>query len=425
VVQNQVSLAAPGQDPDREREGAPVSTGLTTAADRQSPGLRDRPARRLRLPSDALRYAAPAILVYAGLRAVSVAIFMVWGHFHGQPALNRLATLWDAQWYWKIAHLGYAGVPPQFGPHGQYEMYAFFPAYPGAIRAVWTVLPVSWSQAALITAWLASLFAAWGIFAVAARIYTRRVGVLAVALWAVLPVAAVESMAYSELIFTAFCAWAIYFVLADRWLTAALFSVLAGLTRPTGAAVAAAVGIAALWELWRRRAAWRTWWRPVVAGLVAPAGFAGYIVWVGYVKGHWDAYFKIQEAWDSKFDFGKSTLDHLNTMLGTGGPVWLADAVVAVVLLVSVILLGVSVIQRQPLVLLVFSTVIMTLAIGDAAYFNCRARFLLPAFGLLFPIAAGLGRVRKTATLVFVLVCAAAMSGLYGCYLVFVFHNAP
>lgn len=94
--------------------------------------------------------------------------------------------------------------------------------------------------------WVASLAAAWGIFAVADHVYGRRAGVCAVLVWAVLPVGIVQSMAYSESLFTALAAWSLYAVLTGHWLTAGLLASLAGLTRPVGAAVVAAVWVTAI-----------------------------------------------------------------------------------------------------------------------------------------------------------------------------------
>jgi hypothetical protein len=95
------------------------------------------------------------------------------------------------------------------------------------------------------------------------------------------------------------------------------------------------------------------------------------------------------------------------------------------VLAVSVVLLVVSVLHRQPLVLVLFSAAMLVLALGDAAYFNSRARFLLPAFALLLPVANGLARLRSRASLVLLLGSAALISAAYGGFVVFVYPDAP
>ncbi|QKW19924.1 glycosyltransferase family 39 protein [Kitasatospora sp. NA04385] len=383
----------------------------------------------------ATRYALPALAGYAVVRAIGVVVLLLWDGQHGTTALHRLATMWDAYWYQEIADHGYSGTKPMPGPHGLYQPYAFFPVYPVTIRAVGWVLPLSTSYVALLVAWAASLAAAWGIFAVAARLYGRRTGVIAAVLWGVLPYAVVESMAYSELMFTAFAAWTMYAAVTRRWVWAGVLCTLAGLTRPTGVAVAAAVGIGALWaavtqwtearragELRLRRALWL---RPLIGGALAPVGFAAFVAWVGVRKGRWDGYFRVQDAWESHFDYGKSTYDVIHAMITVPGGIWLTDVVVTFTLAGSLALFAVSLLQRQPLTLVVFSGVMLLLAIGDAAYFNSRARFLLPAFALLLPLAAGLARVRTRGVVPSLLTAAALCSALYGGYVAFVYTNSP
>ncbi|MDH6578107.1 hypothetical protein [Kitasatospora sp. MAP5-34] len=368
-----------------------------------------------------LRAAAPALLGYVAARAVGVLVLVAWGAHRGVSALYRLSSMWDAYWYQEIAVHGYAGSPPVPGPHGPYEVYAFFPAYPMLIRSVHWLLPLGVNYAALTVAWAASLAAAWGVFAVADRLYGRRVGVVTAILWGVTPYAVVESAAYSELLFTAFTAWAVYAAIRRSWVLAGLLALLAGLSRPTGLAVAVAVSGAALWELLCHRGG-----RRAVAGmLLAPLGFVGFVGWVGLQKGRLDGYFRVQAAWQSEFDFGRKTFYSLRDLVARPDTVYLADVAVAVVLVAGVLLLAISLIQRQPPVLLLHSAATLTLALGDAAYFDSRARFLIPAFGLLLPVATGLSRVRSRASLVLILATAVLCSAMYGGYVAFVYPDAP
>ncbi|MGW4808999.1 hypothetical protein [Kitasatospora sp. NPDC004272] len=382
-----------------------------------------------------LRYAAPALLGYAAVRAVGVLIVLFWDHHGDESAMHRLATMWDAYWYQDIAEHGYSGSKPLPGPRGPYQAYAFFPVYPSLIRLCHLLLPLSVPQAALLIAWAASLAAAWGIFAVGAHLYGRRAGTIAAVLWGVLPVAIVESLAYSELMFTAFAVWAVYAAVSRRWIWAGSLSLLAGLTRPTSVAVAGAVSISALVALvaqwWRARrgdlpeAERVAPWRLLLAAVLAPIGFVGFVLWVGWKKHSLTGYFKVQEAWDSHFDFGRSTFDYLHVMFSQANTIWMTDVVVAGSLAAAVLLFVLSALQRQPLPLLLFSFFILALAIGDAAYFNSRARFILPAIGLLLPIASVLAKVRTRGAVPVVLSFAALWSGVFGGYLVFVYTNSP
>lgn len=368
----------------------------------------------------AFRHALPALLGYFLVRAIGVVVLVLWGHHLGganSSVLHKLAVDWDAQWYQDIAGRGYMDALPVGGYHnGQpYSTLAFFPLYPALIWSAHAVLPLSLAHSALLVAWVASMAAAWGIFAVGAELYGRRVGVIAAVLWGVLPYAVVESMAYTEPLFTALAVWSLYAVVSRRWVWGGLLSTVACLTRPTGIAVAVALGVAAAVELARRlplarrwsrahaegedtAAAQVAWWRPVLGAVVAPLGWLGYVSWVGLRKHEWNGYFKVQSAWDSHFDGGKATLNSINRLLTAAEPVWLAEVVVALVLLAYLVLFVVSCVQRQPPVLIVYSAMILLIALGDAAYFNSRARFLLPAVALLLPVATALARVRSRAS---------------------------
>ncbi|MEU9789316.1 hypothetical protein AB0E27_01620 [Streptomyces sparsogenes] len=420
------------------------------------------PARLRRLRA-AAREAAPALLGFAAVRGLGVAVLFYWGHRHGRPAAERMATLWDAQRYTEVAAAGYDhGLPsPGAGAHtgDAYSNLAFFPLYPALIRLVRAVTPLGFPSAALLIAWVASLAAAWGIFAVAAWCHGRRTGVLAAVVWGALPHAVVESLAYTEALFTALAAWSLYAVLTRRWIWAGALCSLAGLTRPTAVALVAAVVAAAVaasvrargrragrgpgpaeasrpaeerWgpaeERWGPAEASRPaegWWRPCLGAAIAPLGWLGFIAWVGARAGRWDGYLAVQRLWHSRFDGGVSTALQLwHTCLHPASAP-LTTVVVALVLCAGAFLCALTVAQRQPLPLVVYGLGLLVIAVGDSAYFAVRARFLLPAFPLLLPLAAGLARIRSGGVRLTLLSTAAALSALYGAYLVFVGSHAP
>ncbi|GAA5001298.1 hypothetical protein [Kitasatospora paranensis] len=379
----------------------------------------------------AVRYAAPALLGYAAVRLVG--LLMLWTHPGRGSTLTRLGTLWDAVFYLDVAKRGYVddlGIPG-YQNGVPYSSRAFFPVYPGLIRAVDTVLPVSAVHAALLVAWAGALLAAAGIFAIGAHLYGRRAGVVAAVLWGVIPHAVVESYAYTEALFTAAAAWALYAALTRRWVWAGAISTLSCLVRPTGMAVAAAVVVAGAWtalQILRGRGDGATaWWRPLAGAFLAPLGWIGYVGYVGWVRGSLKGYFDVQSAWGSQFDGGVGTVRWLHRLfLGSGGGATTVDQVVmAGVVVAAVLLFAVSVGQRQPLVLLVFSAMMLVIALGDGSDYAPRARFLVPAFALLLPLAAGLARLRQPAARWLVLLTAALCSGVYGVFLTFVSRFSP
>ncbi|MEU1626377.1 glycosyltransferase family 39 protein [Streptomyces sp. NPDC020096] len=387
-----------------------------------------RPPRRW---PEALRHAAPALAGYAAIRTVSLALFTVWGACRDVPVWHRMGTLWDATAYLRIAARGYPEAMPAPDAHGRrYSDLAFFPLYPMSVKAVHAVLPVSVPWAALLVAWVAAGAAACGIFAVAAHLYGRRTGIAATMVWAALPHAVVANLAYTEALFAALTAWTLYAVLTRRWLWAGALSSAACLTRPTGIAVAAAVAAAAAGQVWRqcreqavpwrlRRQA-RFCWRPVLGAVIAPLGWFGFVGWVGHRLGRWDGYFAVQMAWNSRFDFGVTTAEQVFQVLRNPMACGFSAIAVTVVLLAAVVLFGCCCTERQPAELLVFSAAMLTITLGDAGAFLSRARFLLPAFPLLLPLATTAARTRSPLAAGLVVGAATVVSAGFGLYLTFI-----
>ncbi|MFF7054278.1 mannosyltransferase family protein [Streptomyces griseorubiginosus] len=193
-------------------------------------------------PGRALRLAAPALLGYAAVRALGLLTLALWSAARDKSAYTLLTARWDALWYTRVAELGY-GYEVRLPNGDVHSNLAFFPLLPWLERLLSALTPLSYADAGFVVSLLASLAAAWGVFAVTDHLYGGRAGVCAVLLWAVLPVGIVQSMAYSESLFTALAAWSLYAVLTGRWVTAGLLASLAGLTRPVGLAVVAAVWV--------------------------------------------------------------------------------------------------------------------------------------------------------------------------------------
>jgi len=363
-----------------------------------------------------LRRAAPALLAYVAVRLLGLVFLGFWAHRQGHGVWPILATQWDAKWYLGIADHGYAHT---LGSAYDANNLAFFPLYPVLVKAVAAVTPGSRATVGLLIAVLASLAAAWGIFAVGDRLHDRRAGILLTTLWAALPVGLVQWMGYTESLFTACAAWTLYALLADRPLTAAWLAVLAGLTRPTGVAVAAAVSVTCLLALRRGFSP-----RALTAALLAPLGWCGYIGWVGLRLGRWDGYFAVQRLWRNDVDGGRETLRRFRELLAQDSTPELFLILVTVTLLASTALFALSLRDRQPLALLLFTGVLLTIVLTSGGVYFPRARFLLPAFPLLLPLAVRLLRLPAHYRAV-ALTGAVLGSAYWGAYMVLVWPSAP
>nr|WP_240495271.1 hypothetical protein [Streptomyces showdoensis] len=369
----------------------------------------------LRLLRHAARRAAPALLGYLAVRLLGLLVLARWAHLKGHGVWPTLAASWDSTWYLGIADHGY---DDELGTRTNHNNLAFFPLFPLLVKAFAAVTPGSRASVGLVLAWACSLVAAWGVFAVGDRLHGRRTGAVLAVLWGALPVAVVQWMGYTESLFTALAAWALYAVLGGRWAWAAGLAVAAGLTRPTGVAVAAAVAAGALLAVRHGER------RALGAALAAPLGWLGYVGWVGVRLGRWDGYFAVQRLWTNEWDGGADTLRQLRGLLVYARHPQLFLVVVSLVLVVSAGLFLLCVADRQPLPLLVFTGVLLLVVLGSGGVYFPRARFLLPGFPLLLPVALALARARRPAA-VLVLAGAALSSAWLGGYMLLVWPGPP
>ncbi|MEV0179880.1 glycosyltransferase family 39 protein [Streptomyces sp. NPDC050625] len=397
----------------------------TSSAPRSGPATQDKPGRRAttRRPwHDARHGLLRALVLFVGVRLAGAAVTVVMNHLTHRPLMKSLAHSWDSDWYLHIAAHGY-GTRIWITPSGAVQTdWAFFPLYPGLIRAVTTVLPLTPGEAALLVAWTAAVVAAWGIYTIGHDLYGRGVATVLVALWAVLPHSVVLGIAYTESVFSALAAWSLYCVQKGRWLWAGALAALAGLSRPSGFAVAVAVAAAGVHEAIRRRGRVRPGvWVAVVLG---PLGWIGYVLWVGEQTGDLlRGYFKVQDAWTSRFDFGVESLHFLKALFLHGGRFVYPMALVIVV--IGVLLFGLLCLDRAPLPLVVFAGVLVLLVVGASGSFSSKPRFLVPAFPLLIPCARALVRAWRARPAQALLVggTLTAVSLLYGAYLTTVAHS--
>jgi len=329
---------------------------------------------------------------------------------------DRLLTKWDAQWYGGIADSGYGFVRTHEDGRLLAD-YAFFPLYPWTERLVTTVTGLSHVDAGVLISAVAALFAAAGIFRVANDVLGPRGAVIATVLWAAVPVGIVQSMAYSESLFTALAAWSLFGLLRERWLLAATLACAAGLTRPTGVAIVTAVLVTAVISLVahvRRKGAPRARIlldRRLVSVIVAPLGLVGYLGWVGWERRSPTGYFEVSDGWGNGFDGGAAFARWVAAQLA--GPTPITGVVLLVGLGLLAFLVAQCIRQRQPLPLVVFTIVIVVLALTTSGFFGSRPRHLLPAFPLLFPVAQWLA-ARRTAVTVAALMATSAAAAFYG-----------
>nr|WP_261991686.1 hypothetical protein [Streptomyces sp. or43] len=349
------------------------------------------------------------------VRIVGLVVFWAAASAAGKDAPHLLSERWDSVWYQRVAENGY-GYTVTLPDGGIHSDLAFFPLLPALERGLAEVTPLGLAGAGLLVAWSAGLLAAWGIFAVGARLYGRRAGVVLATLWGVYPTAFVQSMAYTETLFTALAAWSLYAALTRRWIVAGGLCALAGLTRPSAAALIAALAITAAVTLvreWRAGATdglVRRNGRMLLGVVLAPLGWLAYVVFVAVREGSPFAYFDVQAQWSNSID-GGAALASFILGLPLPGMLGLCAALAALGWLVSL-----CVRQRQPLPVLVYGIAVVVISLIGSGYFGSRPRLMMPAFPLLLPPAVALARLRSTARTVTVLAVLAAASAAYGAW---------
>nr|WP_037762247.1 membrane protein [Streptomyces sp. 142MFCol3.1] len=363
-----------------------------------------------------------ALGLFAAARLTGILALAATAWATGRHPIVLLARSWDSIWYLGIAAHGY-GRTLYFRPTVVHSDLAFFPLYPALVRGVTAVTPLNAATAGLLVSWLAAGAAACGMYAIGARLYGRAVGTAVVLLWGLLPHSVVLSMAYTEPVLTAFAAWSLYAVLGGHWVWAGVLAALAGLSRPNGFAVAASVLAAAAYEVWRLRARkvpHRLW----TGAALAPLGWVGYVLWVGRRRGDpLRGYFEVQRLWGSRFDFGEGSLRFVKHLLLDGDR--LVFPVTLAIVAAATMLYALLIADRAPLPLIVYSGVLLLIALGGSGFFESKPRFLLPAFPLLLPLARALVRTARArpwhATVV--VGALAGLSFAYGAYLVVIAHT--
>ena len=249
--------------------------------------------------------AAYCLAVYLITQLATVAGTAVYLLSHPQQKIDQLAAKWDGWWYLTIARHGYTTslrypTPSVSDEHHAYSAWAFFPGYPLLVRGVHALGHPSFLVAAVIASAVMGFFAVWAVHALGSAFGGPDVGRTAALLFAAWPGAAVFLQPYSEALFLAATASCLLALVKQRWVTAGLVGAVAAATRPTGSALLAAVGVAALVHAVRHRR-----WRPLAAPVLAAAGpgaFAGY-AWLR--TGDVLAWRHAENLWMQHLDFSR------------------------------------------------------------------------------------------------------------------------
>ncbi|MGJ5820767.1 hypothetical protein [Paludibaculum fermentans] len=185
------------------------------------------------------------------------------------PSLTPAYLTWgvwqrfDTLWYRHVAEYGY-DLPAST---------VFYPVYPAAIRLL-ASLGLPTDAAAVLSARIATFFLLWGLVLLLKSDLGDQDVKRALALMLVWPMSFVLFGGYAEPLLICFTVWSLWFARNDRWWLAALFALLACLSRAVGMVVLAPL----FWIAWRQRP-FR--FAPLLLALTGPLLFPVWLRWQG------------------------------------------------------------------------------------------------------------------------------------------------
>ena len=323
---------------------------------------------------------ARALLAYLAARAITlcaVALANVWTH---HSWVSDLST-WDGAWFLKAVYHGWPSQLPVVDGHVGASPVAFFPLLPLVIRGLADVTGLGAATVGLIVSGLSGLGAVYAVGVLTRHFAGADGAERAALLFALSPGSFVFSLIYAEGLLLVFIALGLLALLQRRWLLAGVLGAFASVTSPVGLAFAASCAVTAIVATWRHRE-----WRSLVAPLLAPLGFLG---WMTYLWRHTGTLMAWRETerygWNSYpsllYPFrilGKFLFNPLSPTMT--GQILFWCTVVAIYLIVLMFR------ERQPLAVLAYG-VSAAVLFAISSPVGLRPRFLMLAFPLT--IAAG------------------------------------
>jgi hypothetical protein len=200
-----------------------------------------------------------------------------------------LGTGWDGSWYTKIAQYGY---PHHIFNEDDGSRWAFFPGFPAAIRGTHALTGLNYADAGVLIGTVLGLTSAIAVWLAVREVFGSIIADRSVLIYAFFPAAYVLSMAYSEGLFITAAAGCLFALSRRYWITASLFAVVASLTRNVGVLLFVCVAVVAL--PWIAREHQR---RPLVAVLISPLGFVGWLAYSWHMTGTPLAFLKAEQVW--------------------------------------------------------------------------------------------------------------------------------
>lgn len=250
-----------------------------------------------------LLYALAGLLLYN----------IISGSYLGVAELSSLWSRWDAPHYIKLVELGYDG----YRENGQPLFLVFFPLYVWIVRGV-RVLISDTALAGMVVSAACFSGACVYLYRLTAEEYGKRKARLALILLCAFPFSFFFGGIMTESLFLLTTTAGLYHIRRHHWGRAALWGIMAALTRMQGVILAGAA-VAELCNAERpfakrgteRQQAWRRIWKRIPL-LCAPILGSLCYLWLNYsVTGNPFAFTEMQKHWSQGFMWFPSVLSYL------------------------------------------------------------------------------------------------------------------
>jgi hypothetical protein len=267
-------------------------------------GLRNRGPESAQTIARAAVASRVAILIVGYFAIVTVGLYDKGvGYMSSDDPAANLPARFDASWYAEIALDGYSFTRGRFDLQ---QNAAFFPAYPMLERAIGYPLGafapaltherrmtrLLWSG--VLLSLIAFAWAAVYLWRLARDTIGEAHAADAVALLAAYPFAVYFSAAYTESLFLLAAVAAMYHYRRQEFVSAALWGLLVGLTRPNGCFLSLVL-VCLTPAVLRSVRAW-------IAAAAPGAGMLAYSAFVKHLTGEWFGWAHLHEAWGRSYE---------------------------------------------------------------------------------------------------------------------------
>jgi hypothetical protein len=324
------------------------------------------------------------VVVYVALRGLTLIGITITNAFIHHDRLYRELYRWDDKWFVKAATRGYPSQLPMHYGHVASNTIAFFPVFPLAIRVLADITSISPVPVAIVISGVTGLTAVLAVGMLARHFAGAEKATRAALLFVVFPGTFVFSMGYSEGIIITCVAFGLLALLRGQWWLAGALGLVATAASP----VALAFVISCAWCSGRAILRDRTW-RSLVAPLLAPVGFAAYMLYLWAHTGHLNAWRLTERGGWKSYPSLAYPVHILTTFIFNPVRPTITGQILFAGTIVTVIAAVIAIQERQPAPVLIYGLLVAAF-VAISAPVGLRPRMIMVAFPLIIAVGTRL-----------------------------------